>query len=263
MKLTETFVKYLAGLFDADGTLTFNFSGGACRLHLAFAQVRDRGDHLMPILLRDIGGAVCDIEQRSDKHRPVQLWTLTRRASIEMLVPRLVKHMVIKGKHWARLLDLWRDHRSVVLPDAIVSGLKNEARVSRMNTGPLKPKKHPTWAWVAGYLDGDGCYINHYNKTTTQRSMAVQVQCSEGDRQGADLLHQAFGGTIRTGSDKRYGSTFVKWRRGLGPRDADFAFDFLAKMVSHTHMKRQHIETFIYTLRQRLNRKTPAGEATV
>ena len=49
--------------------------------------------------------------------------------------------------------------------------LKVESKKSRSNAGPIKDKKHPTWAWVSGYLDGDGHYSKRYDKNPQKTTL--------------------------------------------------------------------------------------------
>src|SRR5262249_47691645 len=98
---------------------------------------------------------------RGGKRDQFITWVVSKRAELEMLLPRLIKHMVIKAKHWQWLLEIWRQARidrptcSLMERETLTAASK-ESR--RLNVGPVRPKNHPTWAWVAGYLDGDGCY---------------------------------------------------------------------------------------------------------
>lgn len=259
MNWKETQIKYLAGLCDADGSFTFNFAkskdkpGWYCRVHLSIAQRRDRAERLLPELLEQCGKVY---EVPGDQLR----WFVTKREDIEMLIPRLVKHMVIKAKHWNRLLNMWRDSRGKLLNEADVQYIKAQSESSRLHTGPVKPKNYPTWAWVTGYLEGDGCFFNRFYKARNTYAQLVAVRCHSVDEPGVRLLQKAFGGNIRTISKRDH---LIEWRRSMGIRDASFAEHFLVKILRHARMKRHHLETFLHSVRQRLSEKTPAGEATV
>lgn len=259
MNWKETQIKYLAGLCDADGTFTFNFTkdhsraGWYGRVHLSIAQRTDRAERLFPELMEQCG-KVYPVDGNQLR------WFVTKREDIEMLLPRLIKHMVIKARHWQRLLNMWRAARGKLLLEADVENIKAESEKSRLDTGPIKPKNFPTWAWVTGYLEGDGCFCNRYYKARKQHSQFVTVRCHSVDEPALRLLQKAFGGTIRPISKRDH---LIEWWRSLGIRDASFAEHFLNKVLRHARMKRHHLETFLHTVRQRLSEKTPAGEATV
>lgn len=254
--VNETLVKYLAGLCDSDGTLTFNFSKNCCRLHLSISNVKERFEALSNTLVSEIGGISYTLP--IEGHQTQLRWFLTKRADLEMLLPRLIKHMVIKGRHWQTILVLWRENRGKALSDSELKVLKNRSVESRANVGPVAAKSHPTWAWTAGYLDGDGCYCNRYHKARKQWHQHVSVNCDPKDRIGVELLQKAFGGKLY---DHKGG--WLNWRLQLTPGHAKFAIPFLGKMARHSQMKRRHVEEFIHTIRQRLSDRTLNGEAIV
>src|SRR3990167_587754 len=122
--MKETLVKYLAGLMDADGSLSFTFKKYekaaddvfflGLTLSLASSDAVDAGGFI-DTLPSDTGmGGV----YRYGKNNQFKCWKMNKRSELERLVPRLIKHMVIKGKHWQWLLDTWREQRggATVLP---------------------------------------------------------------------------------------------------------------------------------------------------
>ena len=257
--MNESLVKYLAGLLDADGSLTFAFKedpnrsglffvGMALRLSSSIAVDHDGFVDLLPGLT-EMGGVY-----RSGKDRQFVTWLVSRHRDLEMLIPRLVKHMIIKGKHWDWLLRCWRDMRAdtkAVTMEERTALIESSKKSRQENVGPLKPKNHPTWAWVAGYLDGDGCYTYRRQKSgTLSWVMHVSAVAHVNDICVLEFLRNAFGGHI-------YGqgqSDGVKvWRRGLGYQNRSFALSFLPNMTKHSRLKRHKIEAIIHHHRQRLS----------
>ena len=251
-------MKYLAGLLDADGSLSFESHVGyddrvriSLKLHLVSSRSIDRHGFVASLPeLTGFGNVSCNGEYSQ--------WYVGNRSHLEMLLPRLIKHMVIKAKHWQWLLDFWREWRSQEKGQKSMTKedwrlLKEQSRLSRSQSGPIKPKKHPTWAWVAGYLDGDGCYSF---RTSKNKNMRLSVTAHVNDVVGLEFLQHAFGGTIKRNS--RTENVRVWWR-GLGPRNRSFALRFLPKLVKHSRLKKHKIEQMIHFHSQRLSVRNPAG----
>jgi hypothetical protein len=266
--MNESLVKYLAGLFDADASLSFQFvnktESGECRvgllIYLCASERIDKNGfvkslpyitgmgHVSVIGPKDT--VICDTKTRQTHN--INVWQLSKRAYLEMLLPRVIKHMVIKAKHWQWMLDVWREKRGVQISaeekEALVAASKESRRT---NAGPIKAKNHPNWAWLAGYLDGDGSYI-YSSKTSngvTRWNMAVSAVAHVNDRCVIDFLHQSFGGDVHP--DPR--SPTLIWRRRLGYQNRSFAEQFLPKLAKHSRFKRDKINAILHHHRQRLS----------
>ena len=267
--LNETEVKYLAGLIDADGYIGYEFQNNrvTLRLQLSAAESIDKEGYVLKLPETTGFGSSHTKSKRVDEWAPVTVWVVQGRRDIEMLLPRLIKHMVIKGKHAQRMLDSWQEYRGKVLSDLTIEQLKQYKAVSRLDTGPVRDKKHPSWAWVAGYLDGDGSYMFSHPPSYKKPRLLVQATAHENDRVGVDLLYKAFGGTLNN-----RGKTcphILDWKHSLGVKDKDFAKDFLGKMVQHTKLKKHKIEQMLsyingnYKGSHRLNEVPSTEEAIV
>lgn len=258
--MNESLVKYLAGLLDADGSLSFAFKHDQNRegryfvglmMKLASSTAVDRGGFVDS--LPSITGM--GTFSRSGDEQQFKTWSVAKRADLEMLIPRLVKHMVIKAQHWQWLLDVWRSARadentcSLSEREALTAACK-ESR--RLNRGPLKPKNHPTWAWLAGYLDGDGCYTHRNNLCGKywQWTIHVSAVAHVNDAKVLEFLKASFGGRVQDHGQSK--NVFV-WVRNLGPRDRDFALRFLPNLAKHSRLKRYKIDAMIHHHRQRLS----------
>jgi len=267
--MNETQAKYLAGLLDADGSLSFTFKRVdnkddrfyvGLALRLTASDVVDKNGYIAS-LPETIGfGSVTRLSSKPH----IATWVVGKRSDLEMILPRISKHMVIKGAHWAWLLEQWREVRSggsaVSLEDR--ERMTAESKTSRIaRVGSIRPKNHPTWAWVAGYLDGDGCY--HYRRGWNKRdqswqySMSVSVVSHVNDVCGLEFLNKAFGGTVLPVSKQ---PQLRIWRRSLGYHNRSFALRFLPKVAKHTKLKRPRIDALIHHHRQRLS--VPGTERT-
>jgi len=262
--VNESLVKYLAGLLDADGCLSFDSSKGydenvqvSLKLSLVAADHIDRDGFVSK--LPELTG--CGKTHRTyDRYTT---WAVCNRAHLEQLLPRLIKHMVIKAKHWQWMLEFWRGYRSLEqgqknLTQEEWQSLYSEYKRSRAeNVGPLKPKNHPTWAWLAGYLDGDGCYSF---RTSKNNNMRLSVTAHITDITVLEFLQKSFGGTIK---DNSRSENIKVWWRGLGPSHSGFVLRFLPKVVRHARFKKHKIEQIIHFHRQRLSVSAPTGDAIV
>jgi hypothetical protein len=245
MMMKETEVKYLAGLIDADGHIGFEFTNNRCYLTLSItaADSIDRGQYVYNLPTTTGYGSSCK-KTRRNGWSTVTVWKLSKKKDLEMLMPRLIKHMVIKGAHAHRMLDKWIEFRTTVLTDIQIEQLKQFTNLSRSASGPLKPKKHPTWAWVAGYLDGDGSFI--FKKAPSQRTprMYVQATAHENDIVALELLYKAFGGSVNNRG--KAAPHIYDWKHFLGRNNKAFAIRFLSKVVQHSRLKKHKIESMLH-----------------
>lgn len=262
MMMNETEVKYLAGLIDADGHFGFEFTNNRCYLTLSItaADSIDRGQYVFNLPNTTGYGSSCKKERRSG-WSTVTVWKLSRKTDLEMLLPRLIKHLVIKGAHAQRMLETWQTFRTKTLSDIEVEQLKQFTKLSRAAAGPLKAKKHPTWAWIAGYLDGDGSFI--FKKPPSQKTarMLVQATAHENDLVALELLHKAFGGTLNNRGV--VAPHIYDWKHSLGRSNKSFAIRFLSKVVQHSRLKKHKIESMLHYHHSkdlhRLSEDSPTG----
>lgn len=258
--MNESLVKYLAGLLDADGSMSFSFKADANRagrhfvglsLNLAASDAVDPKGFVDS--LPDLTG-MGSVSRYGDR-KQFKTWAVSRRADLEMLVPRLVKHQVIKARHWQWLLDEWRERRSdsKTVSDAEREEMAEASKASRRErVGPLKAKNHPTWAWLAGYLDGDGWYSYRSGvyRGYRQWSMSVGAVAHVTDMSVLEFLHASFGGSILNHNKS---GTAKLWRRSLGYQNRSFALQFLPNLAKHSRLKRHKIDAIIHHHRQRLS----------
>lgn len=266
VEMDESLFKYLAGLCDADGSLSFNFRRDQNRpdryfyglsFHLTAADAVDRDGFVASLPVVTGFGSVV----RYGANKQFANWIVAKRSDLEMLLPRLIKHMVLKARHWQWMLDYWREHRGQGYSERTVSEQERAALLAaskesrRTNVGPLKERNHPSWAWLAGYLDGDGTYGHreHFAKTKGywQLTSNVTAVAHINDLYVLEYLQKSFGGVIVAQGQ----SDNVKvWKRALGWNSRDFALQFLPKVVRHSRLKKHKIEEMIAYMRERTSR---------
>lgn len=256
--MNESLIKYLAGLLDADGSLSLAFKADqnrnghyflGLRMSLASSVAVDKAGFVDSLpSITEMGNFSV-----SGSNGQFKTWYVDKRADLEMLLPRIIKHMVIKGRHWNFLLNLWRAQRAnrKTCTYDEMECMKQQSKESRReNAGPLKPKNHPTWAWLAGYLDGDGCYSYRANVSNGYKQWTINVSAAahKKDAVGLEFIQKAFGGIISNQNE-----TVIVWRRSLGYQNRDFALSFLPKLANHSRLKREKIDAMIHHHRQRLS----------
>lgn len=271
--MNETTVKYLAGLVDSDGTISFDFRNKsrnitsanlALKVGIATSDVIDRHGFIAGLPERTGFGSV---SRHGDK-RQYAYWFIQSSRDLEMVVPRLKKHMCVKARHLERMFEKWKELRGKSLSIPECDALREFSRQSRYDAGPLKPKNHPSWAWVAGYLDGNGHYqfsLSNNGRLTKRgietRSLRVDACCHKGDAEVLAFLQKAFGGQIRT---HPLTDNAMVWHRNLGKSQRSFALHFLGKVARFAQFKRHRIEQMIsFHHQQRLIDQTPKGEVIV
>lgn len=255
---------------DADGSLCFHFKKYKedcynVSLKLVLQQSLSIDHEGKFIKWLDSFGGFSQFVSVSRGDRPnwsdANRWTVTSLRELNSLIPRLTKHMVIKAKHWLGMLEVINSISGKSVNSIRMNELKEFAKTSRKNVGPIKDKKHPTWAWVAGYIDGDGCYYMRKRKRNwgVSTEMLVKVVAHVDDKQSLELLHKAFGGNFKKSS----GDETYYWTRNLGNRDRSFALSFLKKMCKHSKLKKHKIEQLLNNHLQRLSESTSTEEAIV
>lgn len=265
----ETDIKYLAGLIDADGSLMFHFKHykddryNVClKLVLQQSLSIDRDGKFISWLSEYCGfSQFIKISSENNNWSDANRWSVNNFSDLNMLIPRLTKHMVIKAKHFDAMLSKFSNIRNKSVSTEEMNELKEFAISSRKNVGPLKPKKHPTWAWVAGYIDGDGCYYQRSRKRNwgIQKELIVRVVSHNDDKVSLDMLQHSFKGNLK---QNHHENTWY-WSRNLGNADASFAIHFLRKMHRHSRLKRHKIEMMLNHHLQRLSESASAEDAIV
>lgn len=254
--MNETDIKYLAGLLDADGSFFYNYSANRAYLTIALDLTTgiDRDLKFTNWLCGELSvrPSIHERVLNADGVKSVKI-VVSKRSTIETLVPRLLKYLVIKGSHLERLYSKWVEVRGKRLSDEEIDELKEFTIESRKIAGPIKPREWLPKAYVAGFIDGDGCYIMKKSNGSYNVSTVSHVQ----DRVVADLLFKQYGGRLH------YQEDWIRWVHPLGRTNKSFAIKFLREMHRHSKLKRHKIEMFLHYHSQRLTEETPTGEVIV
>lgn len=254
--MNETDIKYLAGLLDADGSFFFNFSDNRIYLTIALdlSTGIDKDCSYTEWLSQKLNVKYYKTKRELNAKDVFSLKIIiSKRATIEMLVPRILKYLVIKGKHLNNLFQKWKECSGKKFSSDEIIELKQFVTNSRKDVGPLKEKSWLPKAYVAGYIDGDGCYCMKKSSGTYNVSTVSHID----DRIVTDLLYKQYGGRIH------YQENWIRWVHPLGRTNKQFAISFLQDMHKHSRLKLHKIENFLHYHSQRLNEKTPTGDIIV
>lgn len=254
--LNETDIKYLSGLLDADGSFFFNFTKNRAYLTIALdlSTGIDKDMKFTNWLCNELM-VTPQVYKRDTNAKDVMSIkvTVSKRSVIENLVPRLLKYLVIKGSHLNRLFTKWKEVRGRELSVDEIEELKQFTKDSRKSAGPIKSRSWLPKAYVAGYVDGDGCYVMKKSSGNYNVNTVAHVD----DRCVTDLLFKQYGGRIH------YQEDWIRWVHPLGRTNKQFAIRFLKDMHRHSRLKRWKIEQFLAYHSQRLTVETPTGEVIV
>lgn len=262
----ESLKKYLAGFVDSDGTIAFHFNktaDGCFTVGLQFVVTQAASndpDFKQLRTLHDVFsvGHLFGPTQRNEKQSPQMVWKVCARHELEKFLPHIIKYMVIKGKHFQRMLDKRRDMINKKLTEQEVKELKLWAKQSRLDTGPLKHKNYPSPAWTAGYVDGDGCFRLYPKKKGRAEEMRLKISSWKPDSCASKLLMQAYGGRLHSS-----GETTNVYYLNMGASFYGTAKKFLGDILPHLRLKKHEAEMILYRHKQRLSEGTSTEEAIV
>lgn len=262
----ESLKKYLAGFVDADGTIAFHFNktvNGFFRAGLQFCVVQtEANDHtfkVMKMLHAAFGvGHLFETPGRGENHSPQIQWRVCDRHELERFLPHIIKYMVIKGRHFQRMLEKRRELAGKNLTEEEVKELKKWAKESRLDTGPLKHRNYPSPAWTAGYVDGDGCFRLYPPKRGRSAELRLKIASWRPDACALQLIQKAYGGRLYATS-----STVNTYYLNMGKSFYGTAKKFLGDVMPHLRLKKHQAEMILHWHKQRLNEEAPTGEAIV
>lgn len=189
--------KYIAGFLDSDGHagIAYRYAGtkseraekDSSKMYahavIEFSQLTRR-DEVLYRIQEVIGGKI----SFNDKRGASSLKLFGKKA--EMVLSRIRKHLVIKRHHVSVVLDM---AGNIVDRKEATAFLKEERKRKSL---PIP--NFPTRKWMAGYLDGDGCFEVRVPKGRGSAQIALSIASSSYDSEGIDLIQKAFGGSIST-----------------------------------------------------------------
>lgn len=237
-KHSEQLNKYLAGLMDADGGMSFKISPdrtkGQYRVYISITLTQSASvdpDFELLRSLRDyynLGSIYYRVVESEVHKSSVGEWKLADREA-RILYNRIAKHLRVKGTHWDNLVQVSEQLKLSTIGTSAVQELKEYSKCSRQNSKWMRHPKHLSWAWVAGFLDGDGHYRFRHRKGTKHREIYVTFNSSSSDYFISDFFKVCFKGNKYVNAKGLH-----IWKRALGRDNRSFALVFLKKLRKYS-----------------------------
>ena len=247
---SEQLNKYLAGLFDADGCVTTSAtsSKGKRRVRLLATITQSASndpDFSLIRALRDFYGigSLTYAQARTEKDSHSIEWRFSNKDA-EVLFNIIGKHLMIKGTHFRRMIELRGAFQSIEPSDSDLLSIASFRKISREHSEYLKKPKHISVCWLAGMLDGDGylrCRIGRrvFNKASgnyfTQNNLHATIALSEYDSSILKMLSVTFGGKVDTRNK------ISRWTIGLGKGNKQRSVKLLSKLVKFSCLEKKYL----------------------
>lgn len=244
-KHSEQLNKFLAGLFDADGCVMLNFdSRGYINLQWKLAQsnVTDTDFEMLRGLQKHYGkGNLYYYTPTDERKSPVCEWRAFGMDAIYMS-SHLKKHSRIKAQHIDNLEYVYLELRGFKYTDTQAQEIKDYSECSRKHSKWLKHPKHPSWAWMAGIMAGDGHFrfrqkLREFrNGEYMSNDLLIKLTGHEDDRDTFEFIKKAFKGRI---VDYKEGKG-IYWIRSMGKNSESFALPFLKNIRKYMCLKKKY-----------------------
>lgn len=228
---SEQMNKWTAGFLDADGSIGLHIKRHTNNRYGIYLQVCiDQTDTDILYLLRDhynignVSGTKWHISGK-DSHKFLGI---------------IGKHLLIKATHMDNML--WVIDQLSGISIINVDDIRAYAECSRLNSRWRREPKHVPYAWMAGYLDGDGHYrvrlgrLRRYENGSTAitNELKLFVGSAVWDSFILDKLHEDHGGSIRLRKDNCY-----FWQLSLGRNSRSKAINLLTKLKKYSCLPRK------------------------
>ena len=234
-------IKYIAGFFDADGSILLKWwkqnSYYRFTLQIEFSQHKSRS-HILKEIQEYFGFGILRDKLIKNKYE-ASILTFTGDEALRV-AERIHKHSVIKGDYTRYLIDVYRNMRG---------RFTNEKKKTLETSRKAKRKElnskifnYPSNKWFAGYVDGDGSLMCNRNNLKNLYRFRLDITSAIWDKEGVDLLHKVLGGSLTLSKKGHY-----ILRINLDRPKIDKVLKPLAK---HCKLKNYHAQVMIESLRK-------------
>jgi intein/homing endonuclease len=223
-------IKYLAGLMDSDGNFNINrIDDGYVRFTVSVSSSENTDKDFNMLTYISETFKLGSTRTFTNNYGQVRTWTVASLSEQEQLLPLLIKHLVVKGTYAQYCLNIRRLYKGRKCPDEEWEVIKEELKRQRQTTKATVFKKHMTWAWFAGFVDGDGCLA-----AATKFSDVLKITNHINDIAAIKLIQHSIGGSIRPINKKPW---LYNYQLTLGIRTKQQTIKILSKYLQHTKMK--------------------------
>lgn len=249
MKNNESVNRYLAGYIDGNGTVTVQCSARShCKGIKPFLIVcvdacneRLKAEDML-LFMRDHYGFGTITRKVLPSGKTMIRWAMSG-STAESLLQRIKKHLVVKGTHADRMIELWRryDGYGNYLDPKDKPEIMAYLKWSRDNTGPIRTKQYASNPWLAGYTDSDG-YLSLPER-------CLKFGCHPRDAAALFLIANTFGREVKEGRQDE-----ITLNHHFPKKDPTTARRILIPLLPHLRVKKWDAEQILASYHpQRLN----------
>lgn len=217
-------VKYFAGFIDADGSFNLfvqKLANGLFKIYpkVSLAQLEFRNESLRE-LAEHYGVAVHTINNGT-------LTNVSLHCAKAITFINLIKnHLVIKKEVAEYLLSV----AGKEVTEEELKAIKSVVKQLRKQNVPNK--NFPSRKWMAGYIDGDGCFYSKVTKNGVLNCKLIIASSSDA-LAGLELIKKSFGGSIRIEGNSS------KYELHISSSKATELYDYIGK---HLRIKKTQME---------------------
>jgi len=231
--------KYYAGLADADAYIGLQVGKRYDGLYTIYSVVKyafrwDTAHKVLPDLCEHF--KVTPYRFSKELGEDQEAAQLVGQKAVR-LIEQLKNHLVLKKN-----LAVWvaSMNAKVVTQEELV-GIRAELKRLRADTTPTV-KQYPSRQWLAGYIDGDGCFTSMYDKKYGGLVFRLMITTHRDDPQGVELIRKTYGGDIYVRGDRNLCYT-------LSLADAGVADRLFEGVLPHLRVKRVQADFIRHVLR--------------
>jgi hypothetical protein len=222
-------IKYVAGLVDSDGSITFKTHKSSNGLYNTYPEIEIAQLAVRCQILKELADEwAVEIKKKKVKNheREAVVFKMSGNKARRFL-EQIKQHLVLKQD----IVEYVLNESGLGYTKEQLKVLKDNLRVLRKEE-QVKKKSKLSYQWAAGYVDGDGCLSAILNKHGSV-NVTLDVTSWVYKEEGLVLLQRNFGGTL-----KNQGST-LHWRLPINQYNA---VTVLGKLAKHSWIKRQQLE---------------------
>lgn len=224
--------KYIAGFFDADGSISVVFVSTTQypQLRMGFSQATKQ-DEVLHRIHEEWGGCLSVATIGGEQYTRLD-WSGNKQCS--MLLNRIKQFLVIK-RHYA---EVCLDVCSRRIEKDEIEKVREYLKIQRRQKSLPLPK-HPSRKWLAGYVDGDGCVsVTRIHATSGLPSLTLHIAASEYDTEGIEIIQKQYGGRI----NDMCGGRVRQYQLALQPSKV---IELFSEVAASMIVKRDQIELLL------------------